>query len=97
MKYYHQTVHVVAIQYTSLQRSDILNYIFTQQLSIYRYIEIIKYVFLIFFLPLSYESIYHTAATVRLNKKLQNNSPDRQNVYSEPKFVTPQPILQMKL
>lgn len=31
------------------------------------------------------ESIYHTAATVRLNKKLQNNSADRQNVYSEPK------------
>jgi len=34
------------------------------------------------------ESIYHTAETVRLNKKLQNNSadrPDRQNVYSEPK------------
>jgi hypothetical protein len=26
------------------------------------------------------ESIYHTAATIRLNKKLQNNSPDRQNV-----------------
>jgi len=31
------------------------------------------------------ESIYHTAATVRLNKKLQNNSAEKENVYSEPK------------
>lgn len=31
------------------------------------------------------ETIYHTAATVRLNKKLQNNAADTENVYSEPK------------
>ena len=35
------------------------------------------------------ESVYQTAATVRLNKKIQDNSGDTQKIYTEPKYAYP--------
>ena len=42
------------------------------------------------------ESVYQTAATVRLNKKLQNSSEDRKNIYMDQKnaFTATDPIVE---